>query len=157
MTTVVYRAGELAADSCQTEESSEGGSRQYQCRKLYQCRDVKEGYARKFTIGFAGGSGWRMFLDWVRAGADWANPPEFSKSHDFSAIVVEQHDMVQKRYTIDCNMEPEPIVEEYHAIGSGAKCAFGALDMGASAERAVAIAAGRDPYTRGPFYVMQCS
>lgn len=39
---------------------------------------------------------------------------------------------------------------EYHAWGSGAEVALGALAMGASSDRAVAIAALYDPYTGGP-------
>lgn len=158
MTTVAYRDGILAADTCYTEESSEGGSRQYQCNKLYDIRLAnKDGYPLHFRIGFAGGSGWKLFLDWVRNGADWSNIPEFSKAHDFGAIVVRTHRLVREVFVIDSNMEPEPLMEPYHAIGSGAKCALIALDMGASAEEAVERAARRDPYTRWPFMKLTCN
>ena len=156
MTTIAYRDGILAADSCYTESTESGGSRVFQCRKLYTVSGFVEGSRRTFFIGFAGGAGWRRFLDWVRAGADWKNVPEFEKADDFDAIVVMQHGMVQQVYTIDKSMEAEPIVEDYHAIGSGAKCAFIAMDMGASAISAVERAAVRDPYTRGPFHAVEC-
>ncbi len=47
-------------------------------------------------------------------------------------------------------------MEDFHAIESAAKCAFVALDMGASALQAVQRAAARDPYTRGRSTTMAC-
>lgn len=156
MTTVVYRDGILAADSALTDEHPEGGHIQYQCKKLYSYSDAHQGYPRTHYVGFSGGQGWRKFLDWVRAGANLDVKPEFEKGDDFTAIVISVCAGVRQRYVIGRHMEPEPLVEDFHAVGSGAKCAFGALDMGADAVKAVEIAAGRDPYTRGPFVKLPC-
>lgn len=154
MTTVAYRDGILAADSCYTEQTEDGGSRQFGTKKIYEARrSPKGGYEHCIWVGFAGGRGWRRALAWLKAGADFENIPEFAEGEDFSAIVVETWGGIRRVYVLDSNMEPEDIQEPYHAIGSGAKCAFTAMDMGASAEEAVKLAARRDPYTRGPFVV----
>lgn len=161
MTTIVYRDGILAADSCYTEEGESGGSRQYRCKKLYEFK--RSGV--RFLVGLAGGQTGLTFLRWFIAGGDYNSKPELAEglNHDFTALVVEKYDVPGygchgqlKHVTVfDQYFEPEPVQEDYHAIGCGAKCAFVALDMGATALEAVEAAAKRDPYTRGPFQVLK--
>ena len=56
---------------------------------------------------------------------------------------------------VDDEMEPLEVNDDYIAIGSGASFAIGAMDAGAEAQAAVAIAAQRDPSTSGPFDVIR--
>lgn len=152
MTTIVYRDGVLAADSCYTEDSESGGSRVFQCQKLHKCQ--LSGFPPAYVyVGLAGAGGPGLrFLRWVKDGMNRNAPPSFDPGDDFVALVVMDGDA----YVFDRYMEPERVVEPYHAIGSGAKCAFVALDMGANAKEAVERAAVRDPYTRGPVQVLKC-
>ena len=83
-------------------------------------------------------------IQWLRNGAD---PDQFPSDIDrnFSAWVVEENGDVFRyvdgpaRETVDC----------VDADGSGGKFAMGAMLAGASAIRAVEIAARLDPYTGG--------
>lgn len=157
MTTIAYRNGILAADSRYTEESESGGDRMFQCRKIFQTLStMREGYPFKQWVALAGDESGLLFLRWVREGMDANDKPEFSKGDDFSALVVTLHGEVRRADVYGTHCEPEPIMEEYHAIGSGAKCAFIAMDMDASALEAVKRAAVRDPWTGGPFTVVEC-
>jgi hypothetical protein len=58
-------------------------------------------------------------------------------------------------WLVDDEMEPMVIDDYYIAIGSGASYAMGALDAGASACAAVAIAANRDPSTSAPYDIVR--
>jgi 20S proteasome alpha/beta subunit len=138
VTTIVYKDGVLASDSQMTEDS-----RKYNCTKLYRVDDA--------IVGLAGSQAGLVFLRWFRGGMDRKKKPLFNKDDDFAAIVVDKDGVV----VYDRYCEPEPVVEPYHAIGSGAPAAFAALDMGATAEEAVAAAAKRDIYTGGPIQVMR--
>ena len=46
-------------------------------------------------------------------------------------------------------------IDGMYGIGSGSSLAIGALKAGASMERALEIAAEKDPYTASPFYFMR--
>lgn len=147
MTTIAYRDGVMAADSCLTEESESGGSRAYQCRKIYKKRVVSGPTSREVLIGLSGAGGpGLLFLEWYGSGME--RPEIMDKDMgDFGALVVDGDTIaVYDRFYV-----AEPVIERYHAIGSGAKCAFVAMDMGATALHAVQQAAIRDVYTRPPF------
>lgn len=157
MTTIAYRDGILAADSRYTEESESGGDRMFQCRKIFQTLNtVVEGYLKKQWVALAGDESGLLFLRWVKNGMDPDNKPEFSKGDDFSALVVTVHGGVPRVEVYGTHCEPEAVVESYHAIGSGAKCAFVAMDMGTGAFEAVERAAVRDPWTGGPITAVEC-
>lgn len=161
MTTVAYRDGILAADSRYTEQSESGGDRVFQSKKLYtiDLPKIPDRFQIRAYIGLAGGQAGLTFLRWVRNGMDYDSKPEFGKADDFSAIVVLLSLGSRGGLTVavyDTYCEPEPVMEHYHAIGSGAKCAFTAMDCGKSAEEAVELAAERDPWTSSPFFKLTC-
>ena len=49
---------------------------------------------------------------------------------------------------------PDAIAESHYAIGSGAGLALGAMDMGATPEQAIAVAARHDSGTREPINIL---
>jgi len=102
---------------------------------------------RTVLLGTAGGSSpGLVFVDWYGTGR---KPPDEPRG-SFTILIVEPDGVCVS----DEWYQMDPIVEPYHAIGCGAKAAFVALDMGATALEAVEAAARRDPYTRGPFHTM---
>lgn len=144
MTTIVYRDGIMAADSRVTTESEAGGHIVHQCVKLFR----KNGA----IIGLQGESSPGMFfLEWFSSNKPKSPPSALMESEaDFCALVLTKKGLFE--YDKWCNAEPVmlPRHRPFHAIGSGAKAAFGALAMGATARRAVAIACAFDPYTAPP-------
>lgn len=163
MTVVVWSSKEkmLASDSRMLENSESGGDRAFLCRKLYHITRPPNGgmnYERHLYVGLAGDQSGLKFLRWVREGMDFKSKPEFAKADDFSALVVEVMNFQIRDvsvYGVHC--EPEPVVEEYHAIGSGSKHAFTAMDLGQMARVAVEMAILRDPNCGGPIKLMPCS
>lgn len=153
MTTIVYdrESNVLAADSAYTESSESGGSRIFQTQKVYRILPLD--WEKPVYVALAGDQSGLLFLRWVREGMDDDHKPEFDRKDDFAALLVRPGVGVA---VYDRYCEPDWVVENYHAIGSGAKCALVALDMGATAIEAVKAAARRDPYTRGPFTAMEC-
>jgi hypothetical protein len=142
MTTIVYRDGIMAADSRVTTEGEAAGHVVHHCVKLFR----KNGA----IIGLQGESSPGMFfLSWF--GSKAPPPAALQESEaDFCALVLTKKGLFE--YDKWCNAEPVlmPRHRAYHAIGSGSKAAFGALAMGATARRAVAISCMFDPYTAPP-------
>lgn len=142
MTTIVYRDGIMAADSRVTTESEAGGHITHHCVKLYRKAGSIVGLQGESSPGM-------LFLAWF--GSKSPPPAALMESEaDFCALVLNRKGLFE--YDKWCNAEPVlmPRHRAYHAIGSGAKAAFGALAMGASARRAVAVACMFDPYTAPP-------
>jgi hypothetical protein len=142
MTTIAYREGIMAADSRVTSESEAGGHIVHHCVKLYR----KAGA----IIGLQGESSPGMFfLAWF--GSNKPAPAALMESDaDFCALVLTKKGLFE--YDKWCNAERVlmPKHRPYHAIGSGAKAAFGSMAEGKSARRAVAVACMFDPYTAPP-------
>lgn len=152
MTTICYRDGVMAADTRVTVDSHHGGARVFRCEKLYRVR-VRNGKREvPAIVGLAGGAfDGLAFLDWL-VGTDPEPPQRLIEGEaDFSALVLNQHGL----FEYDKWCRPERVLEKFYAIGSGAKAALGALHMGASARRAVAVAARIDPYTAAPIVTMR--
>lgn len=132
----------MAADSRVTTESEAGGHIVHHCVKLYRKAGSIVGLQGESSPGM-------LFLEWF--GSKSAPPASLMESEaDFCALVLNRKGLFE--YDKWCNAEPVlmPRHRAYHAIGSGAKAAFGALAMGASARRAVAVACMFDPYTAPP-------
>lgn len=149
MTTIVYRDGIMAADSRVTVDSEHGGSRVQRGDKLYRVKTFNRG---RCIVGLAGGSfDGLAFLDWLVSKA--TEPPQrlIDGDAEFTALVLNRHGL----FEYDKWCRPERVLEEFHAVGSGAKAALGALHMGASARRAVAVACKIDPYTAVPIVTMR--
>lgn len=146
MTTLVYKNGIMAAD---TQETWDGRARR--CVKLYKHGDT--------IIGIAGDSFTGMlFVDWYIGGADKDDIPNLTHldaDEDFYCLVWEKGKLwvVNRLFRmIEVELEDHP----FYAVGSGADIAHGALAMGASAKRAVEVAADFDIYTGLPVETRKC-
>lgn len=84
---------------------------------------------------------------------DWdillSDPDEYG----FSCVVIDP--LTNRVWLIDDEMVPNLVTDRFVAVGSGADCALGALDAGATVQQALEIAAARDPNTSGPFHVRE--
>lgn len=147
MTTIVFRAGIMAADSRCTMSSEAGGSRVSKCDKLYRKTTSDK---EDVIIGLAGESGpGLVFLDWFGTGKDI--PASLLEGEgDFTALVLSKKGL----FEYDKWCRGERVKGRFYAVGSGAKAALGALYMGANAKAAVKIACKIDPYTAGPVVAM---
>lgn len=143
MTVIVVRDGVMAADSRATLTSEAGGSRVVRCEKIYRKETERDGVV---LIGTAGEtSPALLFVDWF--GTDRPAPTELIDGEaDIDILVLTKRGML----SYDKWCRGEKILGRFHAIGSGAKAAFGALHMGASAVQAVKIACKIDPYCAPP-------
>jgi hypothetical protein len=151
MTTIVWdsRTGELLSDSRLSEQSESGGIRQYRCQKVYK---IEQAHLTLF-VALAGDQSGLKFVRWVRDGMNYKEKPDFRKDDDFSALVVVTSAkpgggrMVVSADVFDTQCEPEPIIEPYHAVGSGAKAAFCLFDQGVRAREIIHAVARRCPHT----------
>jgi ATP-dependent protease HslVU (ClpYQ) peptidase subunit len=146
MTTIVYKNGIMAAD---TQETWDGRARR--CTKLYKVGDS--------IIGTAGDSFTGMlFVDWFsrgRADDDVPDLTHLDADEDFYCLVwfKEKLWVVNRLFRmVEVELDDYP----YYAVGSGADVAHGALAMGASAKRAVEVAADFDIHTGLPVEVRKC-
>lgn len=140
MTTIAFRDGVLAADTAIIDRGCYCG----QAVKIFRSSDGKMG-------GLAGCLGdSALFRDWFLTGAD-GEAPEF-KDDDSEGLLVHPDGKVE---WIGPGRKRFPMVAPFHCIGSGYRLALGALHAGASATRAVEIAAAVDNQTRGPFVVLR--
>lgn len=151
VTTIAYKNGVLAADSCVSLQTEAGGSRKFRCEKLYR-KTIGKGRSKKNVIIGLGGesSPGLLFLDWYGSGKE---PPTqlIDGDADFTALIL----TLDGLFEADAYCRPDKILEPFYAIGSGAKAALGAMHAGASAKRAVEIACRIDPYTAPPIVTMR--
>ena len=133
MTTIAVRGREIAADW-----ESDFSNMRMGANKIFDVHDTLVGIAGNYTDGL-------LFIEWLRAGADRKNPPIWmTEKPDFVALQLCADGAIacwNERLVKDVVLEP------FWAIGSGAPVAMGAMHMGASAERAVEIAALVNVYT----------
>lgn len=138
MTTIAVRDGIMAADTRGTVNGLI-----FEARKLHRVFDSIVGIA-----GNAGDGG--QFVDWLRGGGDMKAPPAFVSYNDqdgpdFDALVLDAGGVtLWTQY-----FQPLKLLGPYFAIGSGAMAAMAAMEMGADAETAVAIAMKVDLHTGG--------
>lgn len=138
MTTIAYRDGVLAADT------------------LINCNGDRIGYTPKIGLakgllfGASGSTAWCWaFRSWVSAGATGVCPPAPDGAGGF--IVMPNDDLIV--FHID-GMERRAGLP-FHADGSGADYALGAMQMGADPAQAVAVAAAWDAKTGGDITVLR--
>ena len=152
MTTIAFRNGTLAGDSAVTYESEAGGTRKHRCiTKLFRKKLVT---GEEVIIAVQGEcSPAMLFVKWFD-GDSSKEPPEALTHNvpDFTCLVLRADGTL---WEYDAYCVGEQVAEEFYAIGSGAKAALGAMHMGASAKKAVAVAAAVDPYTAGPIHTMR--
>lgn len=140
----------MAADSGATIDSESGGSRKTHCRKLYRkWVGLQDGTIEDCLIGLAGDStAGLILLDALFSAApdEIAEARNLLQSSDAHGLLLTRNGL----FEIDGWFRPDPVVDLFWAIGSGAKAALGAMYAGMNAVRAVEIAKLIDPYTFGP-------
>lgn len=139
MTTIAYKSGTMAADSRAYAGFNSPLGRKSKIRRmpdgtLIGCSTNQVG------LGEA-------VLDWFEAGADPEKAPKAAETR-FTFLAVEPSG--KAFYGYDSFLLAGPIAAECFAIGSGESAAHGAMRAGASAVRAVEIAAEVDIWTALP-------
>lgn len=150
MTTLAYRNGTIAADSRCTEDTEHGGTRVFNCEKIF----VKEGVhlgkhgAEDVILATAGETFSGMIFVDAYGGSRMPQVQDalLTGEADFSILILRSDGL----FVVDKWCRQVKVLDEFYAEGSGAKAAFGAMHMGASAQRAVEIACRIDPYTAPP-------
>jgi len=151
MTTIAVdlRAMVIAAD---TQNTDSAGTK-FRCWKIEKFKDGRIFLGSGHLLGIGKVKRW--------AGVKFAEKhrPDFEElfgecrsEFGFSCIVIDQYGAVT---LVDEEMEPQPILDSYFAIGSGSHFAVGAMDAGASVEDAVRIACKRDPNSSEPLSVVR--
>lgn len=154
MTTIAYRNGVIAADSRVTVSSEAGGDRNFHTKKLFRARVDIKGVQSEVILATAGESApGSLFVEQWSTGKSLTEIRDlFTYSEaDFTVLVVTEHGL----FEVDKWCVLEPVYEVFYAIGSGSKLAMGAMEAGASAQKAVEIACRRDPYTALPVVTMR--
>jgi len=128
VTTIAYRNGIIAADRLVTH----GKVREGLTSKI-----IKRG---RILAGAAGStSQCQRFLDWVERGCIGDQPALIGQEYSIDGFIVSDGNLVcfngETYWTIEA---------DFYAVGSGEQFARGAMAMGASATRAVRIAARFD-------------
>lgn len=135
MTTIACDGRSMAGDG---QASNDGMRVASACRKV---RLATEGR----IVGLCGtSSDMEPFLQWL----DDGTKPKLEKNT--TTLVLYPEGAIRRYYhDLKFDIEEAPV-----AIGSGCQFAVTAMDMGASAEKAVAMAAERDIYTGGKITVL---
>lgn len=133
MTTIAYRDGVIAADSLVSSGPNRAG------------HVVKIARGPDGALGGAAGDMWAcvQFLRAVETGT--ALPAE--RGSDFDALFVDASGRV---HYVGDKGDPVLVEGEYFALGSGEAAALGAMEMGATAVRAVEVAVKIDKGSGGP-------
>lgn len=141
MTTIVYRDGIMAADS----QLSMGGVRRGVSLKIQRLADGS-------LIAGCGGSGHiRRLIEWVAAGAKLEDKPTPPDEAGAASLMQVSPDKTVTVWNTDG--DPQKVMAPFMVMGSGNEIALGALEMGASAMRAVEVAIIWDTGSGGPVQV----
>lgn len=133
MTTIVATRTLMVSDS----RISEGNSH-FHSPKLFRVDDSILGLAGDWEDAL-------KFLEWFTAGADPNATPEYEEN-TFDALELNHSGL----YAWDKGLHRVTILNQHHAVGSGAQAALGALFMGATPEQAIEAASQIDMFTSGP-------
>lgn len=135
MTTVAFDGRTMAAD----KQMNTGGMKHPVARSKIRGGDY-HGMPAVF-----GGAGTTVYsdavIDWLMSGMPDEHKPEMPEAPDSFTVVVATEAGV---YEYIDSLRPIPLGQIKWAFGTGAEYAFGAMDAGANAKRAVEIACGRD-------------
>lgn len=83
------------------------------------------------------------YIRWVNEGF---GPPKLADN--FGGLILRSDGVVQM---IDNQLTPYPMMNPFHAMGSGRDFAIAGMELGLSPIEAVELAARRDCFTHGPF------
>lgn len=139
MTTIACDGKSMAGDGLITEDDRV-------CSKDYaKVRHLKDGR----VVGFAGNAyNWDEFARWLDDGGD------VPKMHEGFGCIVLNRDGSITQYDEHGRSFPDPAPV---AIGSGARFALAAMDLGCTPEQAVEAAKKRDVWTGGKVTVLRPS
>lgn len=99
-------------------------------------------------VGTAGESPWwERFEDWVARGMPKDSLPKIDDKAQFDAFIWDEKNGIRAYYTADASFKINSI---FHAVGTGAPYALGAMEMGATPEDAVKIACRYDRWSKSP-------
>lgn len=146
MTTIAYRDGVLAGDSCHAWCSQETDD--YWVYK-YATKLVRNGPVMFGCSGDCDSAEFVSMLMSLRKPTDLPSEKVRKAFEGSKALIVFTKPELAVYAIEDCEMDE---CGEYHAIGSGAKFAMTAFDMDANALKAVEMASRRDLFTRPPFH-----
>jgi ATP-dependent protease HslVU (ClpYQ) peptidase subunit len=134
MTTIAYKDGVLAADTCRVVNGIAT-----KCSKLHRLEDgsVFAGAGNSTDIA--------KCFRWLTGGEKPANELE-----SLSALHLTEDGL----FYIDGALEPLLMDQEYWAVGSGADFAIAGMFMGMSAQDAVTLASKLDIHTQLPLEVI---
>lgn len=132
VTTIVATRKVMAADRRVSDENSS-----YSVCKIKRIGDV--------LVGGAGSSpGINKFMRWYESGADSDKTPKLAKEEeDIQILVLTKAGL----FVYDSSFIADELLNPFYALGSGAQAALAALHMGASAQKAIEIAAMVDNST----------
>jgi hypothetical protein len=150
VTTICYKDGIMAADSCVSIETEAGGARKFRCVKLYRKGSKKD---EAVIALFGESSPGMVFLDWYGSGKPAPTEMFGHMSSDFGALILTRKGL----FEADAYCRLDRVEEKFYAVGSGAKAALGAMHSGASARLACSIACKIDPYSAPPIAWMSLS
>jgi hypothetical protein len=143
MSVIVFKGGIMAADS-----RAYGGRGQASPGQKVKAHRLSDGTRIGMVSAIVGMP--ERFLAWYAQGAD---PKAWGDGNpDLRALIVRPNGEVM--LFEDGLQASGPIVCERYAIGSGAEFALGAMEMGATAERAVEVACLFEPHCGLPVTVL---
>lgn len=144
MTTIAYRSGLLAFDSLVSDDSCKIGFIE-KARVLTNCMVAGAGNVEDIAA----------FLDWFeRHGGSMEHRTKYfpeNTAGSLSGLIIYRDGSI---YMCDEKLYPYKVNTKFAAIGTGSNVALGAMLMGASAAKAVEIAAQIDTHTGGEIKVL---
>lgn len=149
MTCIAYRNGILAADS----QSTDDNNLRLKCKKLYR---IGKGKNKGHIVATAGADfPGEVFVRWYEQGGDHLMPTAdrdlISEDDLFLCLVLTPEGL----FVVDKSCLLVPIIIPFYAIGCGGAVAMGAMEKGAGAREAVAIACKWDSNCELPVVSMR--
>ena len=120
-----------------------GGGGHFRTQKIHQIDGKLVGCCGTSTHA-------RKFIEWMTHGTAF-NLAYDKEEHTFEALVMDGGFL----FYFDNELVPLTVDEPYYAIGSGAAYAIGAMDAGASPQRAVELALARDECSGPPITIVK--
>lgn len=139
MTTIAWDGETLAADAC----SWSGGARR-RVRKVHKLT-ARDG--QRFLVAFAGNGNFaEAVLAWMRGQRDRPDPLAFMGADQLNSQCALVIDEKRRVWQLGCELTYSLMRERVYAFGGGQDFAWGALEAGATARKAIQIAMKRSDY-----------
>lgn len=136
MTTIAWDGMTLAADRC-----SWSGVARRRVKKVFKLT-AQDG--RKFLVAFTGSEAFAMaVLGWMRGEREKPTPRDFLREDELGnqcALVIDEN---RRIWQLGSNLTYTQMREKVYAFGGGQDFAWGAIEAGATAKRAIEIAIKR--------------